>query len=208
MSVIVLGPNPLLRIGHRTIIMGRIRSRPQQLLLRPGINLKVGLPTQSERSALPVKPSHTCQSCIYRRLAPHFITQLTPRSSLGWPRTLIQSYVGIGLIQVISRHSFTRMCVSSLLLLSKVINLPGDWKETLSRCVWITTTVKLTLISSLQVLDAPVCTGLFYSNCLCLSSGVNYWFRQGLGVISRRTVWLTVVSFSKLFFCPVVVNRW
>jgi hypothetical protein len=77
MSIIVLGPNPLLRIGHRTIIMGRIRSRPQQLLLRPRINLKVGLPTQSERSALPVKPSHTCQSCIYRRLAPHFITQLT-----------------------------------------------------------------------------------------------------------------------------------
>jgi hypothetical protein len=72
MSVIVLGPNPLLRIGHQTIIMGRIRSQPQQLLLRPRINLKVGLPTQSERSALPVKPFHTCQSCIYRRLAPHF----------------------------------------------------------------------------------------------------------------------------------------
>jgi hypothetical protein len=74
MSVIVLGPNPLLQIGHRTIVIGRIRSRPQQLLLRPRINLKVGLPTQSERSALPVKPFHTCQSCIYRRLAPHFIT--------------------------------------------------------------------------------------------------------------------------------------
>jgi hypothetical protein len=66
MSVIVLGPNPLLRIGHRTIVIGRIRSRPQQLLLRPRIKLKVGLPTQSERSALPVKPFHTCQSCIYR----------------------------------------------------------------------------------------------------------------------------------------------
>jgi hypothetical protein len=72
MSVIVLGPNPLLRISHRTIIMGRIRSRPQQLLLRPKINLKVGLPTQSERSALPVKPFDTCQSCIYRTLVPHF----------------------------------------------------------------------------------------------------------------------------------------
>jgi hypothetical protein len=59
MSVIVLGPNPLLRIGQRTIVIGRIRSRPQQLLLRPRIKLKVGLPTQSERSALPVKdPSH------------------------------------------------------------------------------------------------------------------------------------------------------
>jgi hypothetical protein len=103
-------------------------------------------------------------------------TESIPRSSLGWPQMLIQSCVGIGLIQVISRRSFTRMCVSSLLLLSKVINLLGDWKETLSRCVWITTTVKLTLVSSLQVLDAPVCTGLFYSNFLCLSSGVNYWF--------------------------------
>jgi hypothetical protein len=77
MSVIVLGPNPLLWIGHRTIIMGIIGSRPHQLLLRPRINLKMGLPTQSERSALPVKPFHTCQSCIYRRLAPHSNTQLT-----------------------------------------------------------------------------------------------------------------------------------
>jgi hypothetical protein len=66
MSVIVLGPNPLLRIGQRTIVIGRIRSRPQQLLLRPRNKLKVGLPTQSERSALPVKTLHTCQSCIYR----------------------------------------------------------------------------------------------------------------------------------------------
>jgi hypothetical protein len=77
MSVIVLGPNPLLRIGHRTIVIGRIRSQPHQLLLRPIIKLKVGLPTQSERSALLVKPFDTCQSCIYRTLAPHFITQLT-----------------------------------------------------------------------------------------------------------------------------------
>jgi hypothetical protein len=66
MSVIVLGPNPLLRIGQWTIVIGRIRSRPQQLLLRPRNKLKVGLPTQSERSALPVKTLHTCQSCIYR----------------------------------------------------------------------------------------------------------------------------------------------
>jgi hypothetical protein len=65
MSVILLGPNPLLRIGQQTIIIGRIRSRPQQLLLRPRIKLKVGLPTQSERSALPVKTLHTCHSCIY-----------------------------------------------------------------------------------------------------------------------------------------------
>jgi hypothetical protein len=66
MSVIVLGPNPLLRIGHRTIVIRRIRSRPHQLSLRPRNKLKVGLPIQSERSALPVKPLHTCQSCIYR----------------------------------------------------------------------------------------------------------------------------------------------
>jgi hypothetical protein len=66
MWVIVLGPNPLLRIGQQTIVIGRIRSRPQQLLLRPRNKLKVGLPTQSERSALPVKTLHTCQSCIYR----------------------------------------------------------------------------------------------------------------------------------------------
>jgi hypothetical protein len=66
MSVIVLGPNPLLRIGQQTIVIGRIRSRPQQLLLRPRNKLKVGLPTQSERSALPVKTLHMCQSCIYR----------------------------------------------------------------------------------------------------------------------------------------------
>jgi hypothetical protein len=66
MLVIVLGPNPLLRIGHRTIVIGRIRSRPQQLLLRHKIKLKVGLPTQSERSPLLMKPFHTCQSCIYR----------------------------------------------------------------------------------------------------------------------------------------------
>ena len=66
MSVIVLGPNPLLQIGQQTIVIGRIRSRPQQLLLRPKNKLKVGLPTQRERSALPVKTLHTCQSCIYR----------------------------------------------------------------------------------------------------------------------------------------------
>jgi hypothetical protein len=55
MSVIVLGPNPLLRIGQQTIIISRIRSRPQQLLLKPRNIIKVGLPTQIEKSALPVK---------------------------------------------------------------------------------------------------------------------------------------------------------
>jgi hypothetical protein len=55
MSVIVLGPNPLLRIGKQTIVIGRIRSRPQQLLLRPINIIKVGLPTQNEKSTLPMK---------------------------------------------------------------------------------------------------------------------------------------------------------
>jgi hypothetical protein len=121
---------------------------------------------------------------------------------------LIQSCVDIGLIQVISWHSFKRMCVSSLLLLSNVINLMGDWKETLSRCFWITTTVNLTIVSSLQVLDAHVCTGLFHMNFLCLSLSVNYWFRQGLGVISQRTEWLTVFSFSKLFLGLWLMVKW
>ena len=77
MLVIVLGPNPLLRIGQRTIVIGRIRSRPQQLLLRPRINLKVGLPTQCERSALPDGDPLTRASLVYiERLAPHFNTQL------------------------------------------------------------------------------------------------------------------------------------
>ena len=54
MLVIVLGPNPLLRIGQRTIVIGRIRGRPCQW--RP----------------------FTRASLVYiGRLAPHFITQLT-----------------------------------------------------------------------------------------------------------------------------------
>ena len=58
MSVIVIGPNPLLRIGQKTIVIGRIRSRPQQLIKRPR-KIKVGLPTQIEKSALPVKRHFT-----------------------------------------------------------------------------------------------------------------------------------------------------
>jgi hypothetical protein len=78
MSVIVLGPNPLLRIGQQTIVIGRIRSRPQQLIKRPRNIIKVGLPTQIEKSALPVKRHFTRASLVYiERLAPHFITQLT-----------------------------------------------------------------------------------------------------------------------------------
>jgi hypothetical protein len=55
MSVIVIGPNPLLRIGQKTIVIGRIRSQPQQLIKRPRNIIKVGLPTQLEKLALPVK---------------------------------------------------------------------------------------------------------------------------------------------------------
>ena len=60
MSVIVLGPNPLLWNGQQTIVIGRIRSWPQQLLKRPRNIIKVGLPTQFEKSALPVKRHFTC----------------------------------------------------------------------------------------------------------------------------------------------------
>jgi hypothetical protein len=59
MSVIVIGPNPLLWIGQKTIVIGRIRSRPQQILKKPRNIIKVGLPTQFEKSALPVKRHFT-----------------------------------------------------------------------------------------------------------------------------------------------------
>ena len=59
MSDIVIGPNPLLRIGQKTIVIGRIRSRPRQLIKRPRNIIKVGLPTQIEKLALPVKRHFT-----------------------------------------------------------------------------------------------------------------------------------------------------
>jgi hypothetical protein len=65
MSDIVIGPNPLLRIGQKTIVIGRIRSWPQQLIKRPRYIRKVGLPTQIEKSALPVKRHFThARTCI------------------------------------------------------------------------------------------------------------------------------------------------
>ena len=64
MSVIVIGPNPLLRIGQKTIVIGRIRSRPQQILKRPQKILKVVITTQLEKSALPVKTHFTHASLI------------------------------------------------------------------------------------------------------------------------------------------------
>jgi hypothetical protein len=59
MSVIVIGPNPLLRIGQKTIVIGRIRSRPQQRVKKSRNIIKVGLPTQFEKSALPMKRHFT-----------------------------------------------------------------------------------------------------------------------------------------------------
>ena len=59
MSDIVIGPNTLLRIGQKTIVIGRIRSRPQQLIKRPRNIIKAGLPTQFEKSTLPVKRHFT-----------------------------------------------------------------------------------------------------------------------------------------------------
>jgi hypothetical protein len=65
MSAIVKGPNPLLRIGHNVIVIGRKRSRPQNISKRPRNIIKVVITTQKKKSALPVKGhSHTCQTCI------------------------------------------------------------------------------------------------------------------------------------------------
>jgi hypothetical protein len=65
MSAIVKGPNPLLRIGHNIIVIGKRRSRPQNISKRPRNIIKVVITTQEKKSALPVKGhSHTCQSCI------------------------------------------------------------------------------------------------------------------------------------------------
>ena len=57
MSAIVIGPNPLLRIGKMIIIIGRIRSQPQNIL-------KVVVTTQLEKSVLPVKRHFTRASLI------------------------------------------------------------------------------------------------------------------------------------------------
>jgi hypothetical protein len=65
MSAIVKGPNPLLRILHNIIVIGKRRSRPQNVSKRPRNIIKVVITTQEKKSALLVKGhSHTCQSCI------------------------------------------------------------------------------------------------------------------------------------------------
>jgi hypothetical protein len=65
MSTIVKGPNPLLRIGHNIIVIGKRRSRPQNISKRPQNIIKVVITTHKKKSALPVKRHfHTCQTCI------------------------------------------------------------------------------------------------------------------------------------------------
>jgi hypothetical protein len=59
MSAIVKGPNPLLRIGHNVIVIGRRKSRPQNILKRPQNIIKVVITTQIKKSALLVKRHFT-----------------------------------------------------------------------------------------------------------------------------------------------------
>jgi hypothetical protein len=56
MSAIIKGPNPVLRIGHNVIVIGRKKSQPQNILKRPRNIIKVVITTQFEKLALPVKP--------------------------------------------------------------------------------------------------------------------------------------------------------
>jgi hypothetical protein len=60
------GPNPLLRIGHNIIVIGKKKkSAPEYIKEAPVNIIKVVITTQEKKSALPVKGhSHTCQSCI------------------------------------------------------------------------------------------------------------------------------------------------
>jgi hypothetical protein len=65
MSNIVKGPNPLLRIGHNIIVIGKRRSWPQNILKKPQNIIKVVITTQEKKSTLPVKIHfHTCRTCI------------------------------------------------------------------------------------------------------------------------------------------------
>jgi hypothetical protein len=59
MSAIVKGPNPLLRIGHNVIVIGKRRSRPHNIFKRPQNIIKVVITTQFEKSALLVKRHFT-----------------------------------------------------------------------------------------------------------------------------------------------------
>jgi hypothetical protein len=78
MSAIVKGPNPLLRIGHNIIVIGKRRSQPQNISKRPWNIIKVVITTQEKKSALPVKGhSHTCQSCINKEASASLRNTLT-----------------------------------------------------------------------------------------------------------------------------------
>jgi hypothetical protein len=59
MSAIVKGPNPLLRIGHNVIVIGRKKSRPHNILKRSQNIIKVVITIQIKKSALPVKRDFT-----------------------------------------------------------------------------------------------------------------------------------------------------
>jgi hypothetical protein len=60
-------PNSLLWIGHNVIVIGKRRSRPQNISKRPHNIIKVVITTQKKKSALPVKRHfHTCHICIIK----------------------------------------------------------------------------------------------------------------------------------------------
>jgi hypothetical protein len=58
------GPNPLLQIGQKIIIIGRIRSRSHNILKMPRNIIKVVITTQLEKSDLPVKRHFTHASLV------------------------------------------------------------------------------------------------------------------------------------------------
>jgi hypothetical protein len=60
------GLYPLLRIGQKIIVIGKIRSRPQKILKMPRNIIKVVITTQFEKSALPVKRHFTRASLVYK----------------------------------------------------------------------------------------------------------------------------------------------
>jgi hypothetical protein len=67
-----------LRIGQNIIVIGRIRSRPHNILKGAQNILKVVITTQKKKLALPVKRHlHTCQICINKEASASFRHTLT-----------------------------------------------------------------------------------------------------------------------------------
>jgi hypothetical protein len=64
MSDIIKGPNPLLRISHNIIVIGKRRSRPDNISKRPRNIIKVVITTQIKKLALPVKRHFTCARLV------------------------------------------------------------------------------------------------------------------------------------------------